>query len=159
MKKMLLLSLIMLNSTFLFASSLDEAALALSRGEVTEESLKNNFSKGDFESILERYKAMKLERARKETEKQKVNELLKKRNLELEQEIKKIKDVNSVKKANIKKITIDEAIKNTFRGLYGDNPERSRRLLELGFTKKEVLEIQKAVNKLVEQEQNNKSKE
>lgn len=60
MKKMLLLSLIMLNSTFLFASSLDEAALALSRGEVTEESLKNNFSKGDFESILERYKAMKL---------------------------------------------------------------------------------------------------
>ena len=156
---MLLLSLIMLNSTFLFASSLDEAALALSRGEVTEESLKNNFSKGDFESILERYKAMKLERARKETEKQKVNELLKKRNLELEQEIKKIKDVNSVKKANIKKITIDEAIKNTFRGLYGDNPERSRRLLELGFTKKEVLEIQKSVNKLVEQEQNNKSKE
>lgn len=146
-------------ATSLMASSLDEAAFALYKGEVSETALENTFSKGDFEVIMEKYKGMRLERARKETEKQKVNELLKKRNIELEQEIKKIKDVNSVKKANIKKITIDEAIKNTFKGLYGDNPERSRRLLELGFTKKEVLEIQKAVNKIVEQEQNNKSKE
>ena len=156
MKKMLLLSLIMLSSSFLFASSLDEAALALSKGEVTEESLKNNFSKSDFDLIMEKYKGMRLERARKETEKQKVNELLKKRNIELEQEIKKIKDVNSFKKANIKKITIDEAVKNTLKGLYGDNPNRANKLKDLGFNSKEIQEIQRRVNKLVEEEQKSK---
>lgn len=152
MKKMLLLSLIMLNSSFLFASSLDEAALTLSRGEVTEEALKNNFSKSDFDLIMEKYKGMRLERARKETEKQKVNELLKKRNEELEQEIKKIKDENSSKKLNGKKITLSEAIKNTYRGIYGDNPLRTRKLKELGFTDQEIKKIQKAVNDLVEKE-------
>ena len=152
MKKMLLLSLIMLNSSFLFASSLDEAALTLSRGEVTEEALKNNFSKSDFDLIMEKYKGMRLERARKETEKQKVNELLKKRNEELEQEIKKIKDKNSSKKLNGKKITLSEAIKNTYRGIYGDNPLRTRKLKELGFTDQEIKKIQKAVNDLVEKE-------
>ena len=154
MKKMLLLSLIMLNSSFLFASSLDEAALTLSRGEVTEEALKNNFSKSDFDLIMEKYKGMRLERARKETEKQKVNELLKKRNEELEQEIKKIKEKNSLKKVNTKKVTIEEAITNTYRGVYGDSPVRTRKLQELGFTDQEIKKIQKAVNDLVEKEKN-----
>lgn len=155
----ILLGIFCVMTSALIASSLDEAALALSKGEVTEESLKNNFSKSDFDLIMEKYKGMRFERARKETEKEKVNSLLKQRNAELQDEIRKIKVANLSKKFNAKRITIDEAVKNTFKGLYGDNPERARRLLELGFTKKEVLEIQKAVNKLVEQEQNNKSKE
>lgn len=151
---MLLLSLIMLNSTFLFASSLDEAALSLSKGEVTEESLKNNFSKLDFELIMEKYKNMRLERAKKETEKQKVNELLKKRNIELEQEIKKIKSESSLKKNKNTKITLDQAIKNTFKGVYGDNPERIERLQELGFNTQEIKKIQQKVNELVQKEKN-----
>lgn len=150
MRRILLLSLVVLNSSFLFASSLDDAAIALSRGEVSEEALKNNFSKVDFESIMERYKTMKLERAKRETEKQRVNELLKKRNIELEQEIK---NQSLSKKDKNRKVSLDQAIINTFKGVYGDNPVRIKKLQELGFTKKEIQEIQKAVNKLVEQGQ------
>ena len=152
MKKMLLLGVILINSAILSASSLDEAALALSKGEVTEESLKNNFSKSDFDLIMEKYKGMRLERAKKETEKQKVNELLKKRNMELEQEIKKIKSESSSNKNKNTKITLDQVIKNTYRGIYGDNPLRAKKLQELGFNAEEIKKIQKAVNDLVEKE-------
>lgn len=154
MKKMLLLGVILINSAILSASSLDEAALALSKGEVTEESLKNNFSKSDFDLIMEKYKGMRLERAKKETEKQKVNELLKKRNMELEQEIKKIKSESSSNKNKNTKITLDQAIKNTYRGIYGDNPLRAKKLQEIGFNAEEIKKIQKAVNDLVEKEKN-----
>ena len=150
MKKLLILSLIMINSTFLFATALDDAAIALSRGEVSEEALKSNFSKSDFESILEKYRNMKLEKAKIETEKQKVNSLLKKRNDELQEEIKKIKATNSTKK--IKRITLEEAITNTYRGIYGDNPDRANKLRNLGFTSQEIKRIQAEVNKLVEKE-------
>lgn len=155
MKKILLM-LIIGAASFSFADALDEAAFSLYRGEVSESALKNTFSKSDFQLIVEKYRNMKLEKAKKEAEQQKVNELLKKRNEELEQEIKKIKDVNSLKKANIKRITIDEAVKNTFMGLYGDNPDRVNKLRNLGFNSKEIQEIQRRVNKLVEEDKKNK---
>lgn len=154
MRRILLLSLVVLNSSFLLASSLDDAAISLARGEVSEEALKGNFSKVDFELILEKYRSMKLEKAKREGEQQKVNELLKKRNTELEQEIKKIKATNSTKK--IKRITLEEAITNTYRGIYGDNPERAKKLRNLGFTSQEIKRIQDGVNQLVEK---NKEKE
>ena len=154
MRRILLLSLVVLNSSFLLASALDDAAISLARGEVSEESLKGNFSKVDFELILEKYRSMKLEKAKREGEQQKVNELLKKRNTELEQEIKKIKATNSTKK--IKRITLEEAITNTYRGIYGDNPERAKKLRNLGFTSQEIKRIQDGVNQLVEK---NKEKE
>lgn len=152
MRRILLLSLVVLNSSFLLASSLDDAAISLARGEVSEEALKGNFSKVDFELILEKYRSMKLEKAKREGEQQKVNELLKKRNTELEQEIKKIKATNSTKK--IKRITLEEAITNTYRGIYGDNPERAKKLRNLGFTSQEIKRIQDGVNQLVEKEKN-----
>lgn len=148
MKKTLLI-LAMVVSTLNFAASLDDAALALSRGEVSEEALKNNFSKADFEGIMERYKAMKLERAKKETEKDKVNALLKKRNEELQEAVQK----NSRKKV---RPSIKDTVNRVYKGLYGDNPERAKRLQELGFTKKEIEEIQKAVNKMVEEDRKTK---
>lgn len=148
----ILLGIFCIMTSALIASSLDEAALALSKGEVTEESLKNNFSKSDFYLIMEKYKGMRLERARKETEKEKVNSLLKQRNAELQDEIKKIKATNLSKKFNSKRITIDEAVKNTFKGLYGDNPERVNKLRDLGFNSQEIKKIQDGVNKLVEKE-------
>lgn len=154
MRRILLLSLVVLNSSFLLASALDDAAISLARGEVSEEALKGNFSKVDFELILEKYRSMKLEKAKREGEQQKVNELLKKRNTELEQEIKKIKAINSTKK--IKRITLEEAITNTYRGIYGDNPERAKKLRNLGFTSQEIKRIQDGVNQLVEK---NKEKE
>lgn len=154
MRRILLLSLVVLNSSFLLASALDDAAISLARGEVSEEALKGNFSKVDFELILEKYRSMKLEKAKREGEQQKVNELLKKRNTELEQEIKKIKATNSTKK--IKRITLEEAITNTYRGIYGDNPERAKKLRNLGFTSQEIKRIQDGVNQLVEK---NKEKE
>lgn len=152
MRRILLLSLVVLNSSFLLASSLDDAAISLARGEVSEEALKGNFSKVDFELILEKYRSMKLEKAKREGEQQKVNELLKKRNTELEQEIKKIKATNSTKK--IKRITLEEAITNTYRGIYGDNPERAKKLRNLGFTSQDIKRIQDGVNQLVEKEKN-----
>lgn len=136
-------------ATSLMASSLDDAAFALYKGEVSETALENTFSKGDFEVIMEKFKKMKLEKAKKDAEQQKVNALLKKRNEELQEEVQK----NSIKKD---KPSITETVNKVYRGVYGDNPERSKKLLQLGFTKKEVLEIQKAVNKIVEQ---NKEKE
>lgn len=152
MRRILLLSLVVLNSSFLLASSLDDAAISLARGEVSEEAIKGNFSKVDFELILEKYRSMKLEKAKREGEQQKVNELLKKRNTELEQEIKKIKATNSTKK--IKRITLEEAITNTYRGIYGDNPERAKKLRNLGFTSQDIKRIQDGVNQLVEKEKN-----
>ena len=154
MKKMLLLGVILINSAVLSASSLDDAAFSLYKGEVSEIVLKDTFSKGDFETIMEKFKKMKLQKAKQEAEKEKANALLKQRNAELEEEIRKIKDENSLKKLNGKKITLSEAIKNTYRGVYGDSPVRTRKLQELGFTDQEIKKIQKAVNDLVEKEKN-----
>lgn len=156
MKKMLLLGVILINSAVLSASSLDDAAFSLYKGEVSEIVLKDTFSKGDFETIMEKFKKMKLQKAKQEAEKEKANALLKQRNAELEEEIRKIKDENSSKKLNGKKITLSEAIKNTYRGVYGDNPLRTKKLQELGFNAEEIKKIQKAVNDLVEK---NKEKE
>mgnify|MGYP000910801577 CR=1 FL=1 len=156
MKKMLLLGVILINSAVLSALSLDDAAFSLYKGEVSEIVLKDTFSKGDFETIMEKFKKMKLQKAKQEAEKEKANALLKQRNAELEEEIRKIKDENSSKKLNGKKITLSEAIKNTYRGVYGDNPLRTKKLQELGFNAEEIKKIQKAVNDLVEK---NKEKE
>jgi hypothetical protein len=152
MKKMLLILVIGVASLS-FANSLDDAAVALYKGEVSETTLKNTFSKVDFELILEKYKSMKLEKAKREAEKEKANYLLKKRNEELEEEIKKIKEKNSLKKLKTRKISLEEAIRNTYQGVYGDNPERVKRLKELGFSSQEIKRIQDGVNKLVGQEQ------
>ena len=154
MKKMLVLGAILINSAILSASSLDDAAFSLYKGEVSEIVLKDTFSKGDFETIMEKFKKMKLQKAKQKAEKEKANALLKQRNAELQEEIRKIKDENSSKKLNAKRITTDEAVKNTFLGVYGDNPQRTKKLQELGFTSKEIKKIQQEVNKLVEQEKN-----
>lgn len=95
---------------------------------------------------------MKLEKAKREAEKEKANYLLKKRNEELEEEIKKIKEKNSLKKLKTRKISLEEAIRNTYQGVYGDNPERVKRLKELGFSSQEIKRIQDGVNKLVGQD-------
>lgn len=157
MKKIgILLGIFCVMTLPLTATALDDAAIALSRGEISEENLRNNFSKVDFESIMERFKRMKLQKAKQEAEKEKVNSLLKQRNEELQEEIRKIKDSNSKKKSKLTKISLDEAVKNTFKGIYGDNPERIERLKELGFNIQEIKKIQQKVNELVQKE---KSKE
>lgn len=149
MKRILLAGMILINSAILSASSLDDAAFSLYRGEVSEEVLKNNFSKIDYEVIMEKFKKMKLEKAKKEAEQQRVNALLKKRNEELQEEVQK----NSRKKD---KPSITETVNRVYRGLYGDNPDRANKLKDLGFNSKEIQEIQRRVNKLVESEKNKK---
>lgn len=149
MKRILLAGMILINSAILSASSLDDAAFSLYRGEVSEEVLKNNFSKIDYEVIMEKFKKMKLEKAKKEAEQQRVNALLKKRNEELQEEVQK----NSRKKD---KPSITETVNRVYRGLYGDNPDRVNKLKDLGFNSKEIQEIQRRVNKLVESEKNKK---
>ena len=77
MKKIgILLGIFCVMTLPLTATALDDAAIALSRGEISEENLRNNFSKVDFESIMERFKRMKLQKAKQEAEKEKVNSLL-----------------------------------------------------------------------------------
>lgn len=149
MKRILLAGMILINSAILSASSLDDAAFSLYRGEVSEEVLKNNFSKIDYEVIMEKFKKMKLEKAKKEAEQQRVNALLKKRNEELQEEVQK----NSRKKD---KPSITETVNRVYRGDYGDNPDRANKLKDLGFNSKEIQEIQRRVNKLVESEKNKK---
>ena len=138
-------------ATSLMASSLDDAAFAIYRGEISEEVLKNNFSEIDYKAIIEKFKKMKLEKAKKDAEQQKVNALLKKRNEELNDEIKKIRDSNFKKKSEAKK-TLDEVVQQILKGDYGDNPTRTQKLINEGYTKKQIQEIQQRVNKLVESE-------
>lgn len=145
MKKMFLI-LMMGMSPLIIADSLQDAAISLYKGEVSEEALKDNFSKKDYNEIIEKYRDMKLQKARKEYESAKINSLLKARNKELQQEV------------NDKKVrpSIKETVNRVYRGLYGDNPERAKRLQELGFSKKEIEEIQRAVNKMVEEDRKTK---
>jgi len=149
MKKMLLLSLVMLNSTFLFASSLDEAAKLLNEGKLTEQSLKENFSTRDFEEILEKSRRMSLENSKKQSNSEKINLLLRERNKELEIKLKE-----NQKKSKPSKPNIEETVNRVYRGLYGDNPERVKKLRDLGFNSQEIKKIQEKVNQLVKEEKN-----
>ena len=149
MKKMLLLSLVMLNSTFLFASSLDEAAKLLNEGKLTEQSLKENFSTRDFEEILEKSRRMSLENSKKQSNSEKINLLLRERNKELEIKLKE-----NQKKSKPNKPNIEETVNRVYRGLYGDNPERVKKLRDLGFNSQEIKKIQEKVNQLVKEEKN-----
>lgn len=151
MKRILLAGMILINSAFLSASSLDEAAKLLNEGKLTEQSLKENFSTRDFEEILEKSRRMSLENSKKQTNSEKINLLLKARNKELEIKLKEKENQKQLTKPSIK-----ETVNKVYRGVYGDNPMRAKKLQELGFTKKEIQEIQNKVNKLVDQE---KSKE
>ena len=47
-------------------------------------------------------------------------------------------------------ISKTEAIQNILRGKYGDGNARKEKLKELGFTDKEIISIQKEVNKIIE---------
>lgn len=146
---MLLLSLVMLNSTFLFASSLDEAAKLLNEGKLTEQSLKENFSTRDFEEILEKSRRMSLENSKKQSNSEKINLLLRERNKELEIKLKE-----NQKKSKPSKPNIEETVNRVYRGLYGDNPERVKKLRDLGFNSQEIKKIQEKVNQLVKEEKN-----
>ena len=48
------------------------------------------------------------------------------------------------------KVSKSEAIQNILRGKYGDGEDRRQKLKELGFSDKEILSIQKEVNKIIE---------
>jgi hypothetical protein len=139
----------MLNSTFLFASSLDEAAKLLNEGKLTEQSLKENFSTRDFEEILEKSRRMSLENSKKQSNSEKINLLLRERNKELEIKLKE-----NQKKSKPSKPNIEETVNRVYRGLYGDNPERVKKLRDLGFNSQEIKKIQEKVNQLVKEEKN-----
>lgn len=149
MKRILLAGMILINSAFLSASSLDEAAKLLNEGQITEQSLKENFSVRDFQEILEKSRRISLENSKKQTNSEKINLLLKARNKELEIKLKEKENQKQLTKPSIK-----EAVNRVYRGVYGDNPQRVEKLRELGFTSQEIKKIQKAVNDLVEKEKN-----
>lgn len=151
MKKMLLLGAILINSAVLSASSLDEAAKLLNEGKLTEQSLKENFSTRDFEEILEKSRRMSLENSKKQSNSEKINSLLRERNKELEIKLKE-----NQKKSKPSKPNIEETVNKVYKGLYGDNPDRANKLRNLGFNSKEIQEIQRRVNKLVEEDKKNK---
>lgn len=151
MKRILLAGMILINSAFLSASSLDEAAKLLNEGQITEQSLKENFSVRDFQEILEKSRRISLENSKKQTNSEKINLLLKARNKELEI---KLKEKEKENQKQLTKPSIKEAVNRVYRGVYGDNPQRVEKLRELGFTSQEIKKIQKAVNDLVEKEKN-----
>lgn len=151
MKRILLAGMILINSAFLSASSLDEAAKLLNEGQITEQSLKENFSIRDFQEILEKSRRISLENSKKQTNSEKINLLLKARNKELEI---KLKEKEKENQKQLTKPSIKEAVNRVYRGVYGDNPQRVEKLRELGFTSQEIKKIQKAVNDLVEKEKN-----
>mgnify|MGYP000929803820 CR=1 FL=1 len=151
MKKMLLLGAILINSAVLSASSLDEAAKLLNEGQITEQSLKENFSTRDFEEILEKSRRISLENSKKQSNSEKINSLLRERNKELEIKLKE-----NQKKSKPSKPNIEETVNKVYKGLYGDNPDRANKLRNLGFNSKEIQEIQRRVNKLVEEDKKNK---
>ena len=45
-------------------------------------------------------------------------------------------------------------VQQILKGDYGDNPTRTEKLINEGYTKKQIQEIQQRVNKLVESEKN-----
>lgn len=147
MKRILLAGMILINSAFLSASSLDEAAKLLNEGQITEQSLKENFSVRDFQEILEKSRRISLENSKKQSNSEKINLLLRERNKELEIKLKE-----NQKKSKPSKPNIEETVNRVYRGLYGDNPERVKKLRDLGFNSQEIKKIQAEVNKLVEKE-------
>ena len=147
MKRILLAGMILINSAFLSASSLDEAAKLLNEGQITEQSLKENFSVRDFQEILEKSRRISLENSKKQTNSEKINLLLRERNKELEIKLKE-----NQKKSKPSKPNIEETVNRVYRGIYGDNPDRANKLRNLGFTSQEIKRIQAEVNKLVEKE-------
>ena len=153
MKKMLLLGAILINSAVLSASSLDEAAKLLNEGQITEQSLKENFSTRDFEEILEKSRRISLENSKKQSNSEKINSLLRARNKELEIKLKEKENQKQLTKPSIK-----EAVNRVYRGVYGDNPNRYNKLRELGFNDQEIKKIQVEVNKLVEKNQEKNKK-
>lgn len=149
MKRILLAGMILINSAFLSASSLDEAAKLLNEGKLTEQSLKENFSTRDFEEILEKSRRMSLENSKKQSNSEKINLLLRERNKEFEIKLKE-----NQKKSKPSKPNIEETVNRVYRGLYGDNPERVKKLRDLGFNSQEIKKIQEKVNQLVKEEKN-----
>ena len=149
MKRILLAGMILINSAVLSASSLDEAAKLLNEGKLTEQSLKENFSTRDFEEILEKSRRMSLENSKKQSNSEKINLLLRERNKELEIKLKE-----NQKKSKPSKPNIEETVNRVYRGLYGDNPERVKKLRDLGFNSQEIKKIQEKVNQLVKEEKN-----
>ena len=147
MKKILLI-LILGATSFSFADSLDDAARLLKDGKITEEAVKQNFTVSDYKEILERSRRLSLEKAKAESETKQINLLLKARNKELQQELAKKNSKNNVRPS------ITEIISKVYKGVYGDNPERTRKLKEMGYTSQEIKKIQDGVNKLVDQEKN-----
>lgn len=147
MKRILLAGMILINSAFLSASSLDEAAKLLNEGQITEQSLKENFSVRDFQEILEKSRRISLENSKKQSNSEKINLLLRERNKELEIKLKENQNKSKPSKPNI-----EETVNRVYRGLYGDNPERVKKLRDLGFNSQEIKKIQAEVNKLVEKE-------
>lgn len=144
MKRMCLMLMIGVASLS-FADSLDDAARAIINKEVTEEGVKEIFSDSDFKRIQEKIKSLKLEDLKNKNKKNKERDLLIKRNKELEEENKKYRQ-NKAKK------TLDEVVQQILKGDYSDNPTRTERLLNEGYTKKQIQEIQTRVNKIVELE-------
>ena len=75
-------------------------------------------------------------------------------NLEKDKTTKNNKDTVKVSvKATTKeskKVSKSEAIQNILRGKYGDGEVRRETLTKLGFTDKEIISIQKEVNRLIE---------
>lgn len=149
MKRILLAGMILINSAFLSASSLDEAAKLLNEGQITEQSLKENFSVRDFQEILEKSRRISLENSKKQSNSEKINLLLRERNKELEIKLKE-----DQKKSKPSKPNIEETVNRVYRGLYGDNPERVKKLRDLGFNSQEIKKIQEKVNQLVKEEKN-----
>ena len=146
MKRMCLMLMIGVASLS-FADSLDDAARAIINKEVTEEGVKEIFSDSDFKRIQEKIKSIKLEDLKNKNKKNKERDLLIKRNKELEEENKKYRQ-NKAKK------TLDEVVQQILKGDYGDNPLRAEKLRKEGFSIKEVQEIQRKVNKILESEKN-----
>ena len=130
-----------------FADSIDDAARAIINKEVTEDGVKEIFSESDFKRIQEKIKSIKLEDLKNKNKKNKERDLLIKRNKELEEQNRKYRQNKSKK-------TLDEVVQQILKGNYGDNPARIERLLNEGYTKKQIQEIQTRVNKLIESEKN-----
>ena len=146
MKRMCLMLMIGVASLS-FADSLDDAARAIINKEVTEEGVKEIFSDSDFKRIQEKIRSLKLDDLKNKNKKNKERDLLIKRNKELEEENKKYRQ-NKAKK------TLDEVVQQILKGDYGDNPLRVEKLRKEGFSIKEVQEIQRKVNKILESEKN-----
>ena len=146
MKRMCLMLMIGVASLS-FADSIDDAARAIINKEVTEEGVKEIFSESDFRRIQEKMKKLKLEELKNKNKENKERELLIKRNKELEEENRKYRQNKSKK-------TVNEVVQEVLKGNYGDNPIRIERLKKEGFSIKEIQEIQRRVNKILESEKN-----